>query len=131
MADKKAKTNLSPSRLKHMRMLIESNTELSDRQKEYFINLIDKQMPDNLSDFAEFHTWIKKGDMLLTSMLQEMTALRQVTSEDADLISRKAVLQILDSYRVPNAANDVDESINWVLDKIQQKIATLYAKEDV
>lgn len=131
MSEKKMKANLSPSKLKHMRMLIESNGELTDGQKEMFLCLIDKQMPDNLSDFAEFHKWIKKGDMLLASMLQEMTALRQVTSEDADLISRDAVLQILDGYRVPNAANDVDESINWVLDKIQQKVDALYARKDV
>lgn len=125
------KKNLSPSRLQHMRMLIESNSELSDGQKNYFYQLIDKQMPDPQSDFSEFHTWIKKGDALLSSMLSEMESLREVTAPDADLISREAVQEILDQYRIDNPGNDEDRYVNWVLEAIQRKIDALYARKDV
>lgn len=123
------KRNLSPSRLNHLRSLVESSTELSAGQKDLFFKLIEDHTPNPTSDFAEFHRWIKKGDALLTSMLGEMDALRQVTSADADLISRAAVLQILDKYRVKSADNDMDEGINWVLDKIQEGVKGLYAKD--
>ena len=131
MSEKKIKSNFSPSRLKHMRMLIESNSELSDGQKEHFYRLIDKQMPDAASDFAEFHTWIKKGDVLLTSMLEEMDALRQITSRDADLISRSAVLRLFDNYHIDKPANDADNSVNWILGKLYEKVSNLHGKEAV
>jgi len=111
---------LQPSHLRHVRELLESGEELGHKQRTLLLRLvveaIDARKLDN--SLAEFHKWIRLGEPILTAVEKELAELRALTAEGGETISKIALLNILDKYRNHKPKNEVDNGVNWVLDKI-------------
>ena len=119
---------LSPSRLQHIKNLLNEGAELTPGQRGDLICLIDKEAEAKQLDnsLSEFHKWISRGDMLLTEVEKELTELRALTREDGDTISKAAVLDILAKLYMKTPKSEQNEGANWALDKVAEEIEKLY-----
>lgn len=121
-------SKLSLSRLQRIKGLLNQGVELTAGQREDLICLIDKETDTRQLDnsLAEFHKWISRGDTLLNEVEKELSELRELTGENGDTISKKAVLNILDSIRIKKPKSEQNEGINWALDKVASAIENLH-----
>lgn len=124
MADKLPR--LQASKVAHVRDKIESGQELSPQETA----LVGFALTDYLHDresanaILEFHKWIKRGDKILTDMLSELDQLRTVTDPEGDNISKSALFDLLDKYYNARPKNEVDTSVNWLIDTIKKQVDT-------
>lgn len=123
-------SKLSPSRLEHLKNLLNEGADLTQGQRENLVRLIDeatetRQLDNSLS---EFHKWISRGDTLLTEVEKELTELRALTREDGDTISKAAVLDIMAKLYTKSPKAERNIGANWALDKVAEEIEKLYAK---
>ena len=116
-----------PSHLRYVRELLESGSELGYKQRALLMQLVDEAMETQKLDvsLAEFHRWIRLGDSILTAAEKELSELRGLTVDGGERISRPAVLDILDKYRNHKPKNEVDNGVNWVLDKVSREVEKL------
>ena len=122
-------SKFSPSRLQHIKKLLNEGAELTEGQRGYLICLIDKEAESRQLDnsLSEFHKWIRLGDMLLTKVEKELTDLRALTREGGDTISKAAVLDILAKLYMNTPKSEQNVGANWALDKVAEEIEKLYA----
>ena len=116
-----------PSHLRYVRELLENGEELGHKQRTLLLKLVDEAMEERKSDrsLAEFHKWIRLGEPILTAVEQELSELRALTSENGDTISKSALFAVLDKYRNHKPKNEVDNGVNWVLDKVAMEVEKL------
>ena len=121
-------SKLSPSRLQHIKNLLNEGAELSDGQRSDLIRLIDEKAEARQLDnsLSEFHKWISRGDMILTEVEKELTELRALTREDGDTISKASVLDILAKLYIKTPKDERNLGANWALDKVAEAIEKLY-----
>ena len=108
-------SKFSPSRLQHLKKLLNEGAELTPGQRRDLVCLIDKETDNRQLDnsLSEFHKWISRGDMLLTEVEKELTELRALTREDGDAISKAAVLEILAKLYIKTPKSEQNIGVNW------------------
>lgn len=124
----KQKKNLSPSRLSHLRGILEGGAELTEGQRSWLIKLIDANLENKQDPAIALSEWFRKGQPLVDAFEAELVQIRLLTDADGDLISKAALQNILNGYKVATPLNAMDNSINWLIDRIEKDAETLPTK---
>ncbi len=119
------------SRMRHIREILETGETLTDKQRDTLLELVDKEIESKGLDvsLAEFHRWIRLGELVLTNVEKELADLRALAVRDGETISRPVLYDILCKYQNYKPKNEVDEGVNWVLGKVKEEVDRVLTKQ--
>lgn len=117
---------MSPSAL---RMLLEEldSYAISKTKRDCIRSLVEGELArrEGTDRFNEFHSWIRKGDQILTELEDELCRLRAITSSDGDQISRASALASVRALYPKEIKLDYDNGVCWILDQVIKVIQSL------
>lgn len=119
-----SRSKTQPSLLRHIRETLETGEELTGRQRDALLFLVDNTLEKRKAteSLQEFHRWIRLGEPILTDVEKELNDLRALVAGGENVISVPALYDMLEKYRNYKPKNDVDIAVNWILDKITEEI---------
>lgn len=118
---------LSPSALRRTIKEIEAIEGLSTSKKNGLIELCEAELSrrEEENTLHSLHTWLKRGDQILTSVEKELEELRAITSSDGEFVSLQSVLTALDGLYEDHVVNDYGKGQNWAVETAKERISAL------
>lgn len=121
-----SRASLSPSSLKRIMQDIEG-LDLSDSKKEGLLELCQRELSrrEEENTLKELHTWLKRGDFILSSVEKELNELRAATSPDGEYVNLQSVLGVLDNLYEKQVVNEYGKGQNWTVETAKNRISAL------